>query len=99
MIKIQHVSKSYRRVDALEDLSLEIPQGAIYGLIGPNGAGKTTLLRILGALISPTVCQVWFDNKEVTRSPTAIQHKVGYMPVFFRVYPDLTTEADLEFYV
>jgi ABC-2 type transport system ATP-binding protein len=98
MIKIQHVYKRYHTIHALEDLSLEIPQGAIYGLIGPNGAGKTTLLRILGALISPTVGQVWFDNKEVTRSPTAIQRKVGYMPDFFGVYPDLTTEEYLEFY-
>ncbi|HKV00520.1 MAG TPA: ABC transporter ATP-binding protein [Ktedonobacteraceae bacterium] len=98
MIKIQHVYKRYHTIHALEDLSLEIPQGAIYGLIGPNGAGKTTLLRILGALILPTVGQVWFDNKEVTRSPTAIQRKVGYMPDFFGVYPDLTTGEYLEFY-
>jgi ABC-2 type transport system ATP-binding protein len=98
MIKIQHVYKHYRSVHALEDLNLEIPQGAIFGLIGPNGAGKTTLLRILGALISPTAGQVWFDNEEVTQSPTTIQRKVGYMPDFFGVYPDLTTAEYLEFY-
>lgn len=98
MIKIQHIYKRYRSVHALEDLSLEIPQGAIYGLIGPNGAGKTTLLRILGALIPPTTGQVWFDNEEVTQSPSTIQRKVGYMPDFFGVYPDLTSEEYLEFY-
>src|SRR5215470_11619533 len=98
MIKIQNVYKRYRSVHALEDLSLEIPQGAIYGLIGPNGAGKTTLLRILGALISPTAGQVWYDNEEITQSPGAIQRKVGYMPDFFGVYPDLTSEEYLEFY-
>jgi ABC-2 type transport system ATP-binding protein len=98
MIKIQHLYKRYRSVHALEDLSLEIPQGAIYGLIGPNGAGKTTLLRILGALIPPTTGQVWFDNQEVTQSPSTIQRKVGYMPDFFGVYPDLTSEEYLEFY-
>jgi ABC-2 type transport system ATP-binding protein len=98
MIKIQHVYKHYRSVHALEDLCLEIPQGAIFGLIGPNGAGKTTLLRILGALISPTAGQVWFDNEEVTQSPTTIQRKVGYMPDFFGVYPDLTAAEYLEFY-
>ncbi len=98
MIKIQHIYKRYRSVHALEDLSLEISQGAIYGLIGPNGAGKTTLLRILGALIPPTTGQVWFDNEEVTQSPSTIQRKVGYMPDFFGVYPDLTSEEDLEFY-
>jgi ABC-2 type transport system ATP-binding protein len=98
MIKVQNVYKSYRSVHALDDLSLEVPRGAIYGLIGPNGAGKTTLLRILGALLSPTAGQVWFDDEEVSRSPIAIQRKVGYMPDFFGVYPDLTSAEYLEFY-
>src|SRR6266581_6828501 len=98
MIKVQNVYKRYRSVHALEDLSLEVPQGAIYGLIGPNGAGKTTLLRILGALISPTAGQVWFDGEEVSQVPTTIQRKVGYMPDFFGVYSDLTSEEYLEFY-
>ena len=98
MINIQHIYKRYRSVHALEDFSLEIPQGAIFGLIGPNGAGKTTLLRILGALIPPTSGKVWFDDKEVTQSPTMIQRKVGYMPDFFGVYSDLTSEEYLEFY-
>ncbi len=98
MINIQHIYKRYRSVHALEDFTLEIPQGAIFGLIGPNGAGKTTLLRILGALIPPSSGQVWFDDEEVTQSPTKIQRKVGYMPDFFGVYSDLTSEEYLEFY-
>ena len=98
MINIQHIYKRYRSVHALEDFSLEISQGAIFGLIGPNGAGKTTLLRILGALIPPTSGQVWFGDEEVTQSPTMIQRKVGYMPDFFGVYSDLTSEEYLEFY-
>ena len=98
MIKVQQVHKRYGNVHALEDLSLEVLQGAVYGLIGPNGAGKTTLLRILSALISPTSGQVWLDNEEVTQSPTAIRRKVGYMPDFFGVYPDLTSAEYLEFY-
>lgn len=98
MINIQHIFKRYRSVHALEDFSLEIPQGAVFGLIGPNGAGKTTLLRILSALIPPTSGKVWFDNEEVTQSPATIQRKVGYMPDFFGVYSDLTSEEYLEFY-
>src|SRR6266704_2430372 len=98
MIKIQHVSKSYRRVDALKDLSLEIPQGSIYGLIGPNGAGKTTRIRILAALLIPNAGLVWFDGEEVSKTPALIQRKVGYMPDFFGVYPDLTSVEYLEFY-
>ena len=98
MINIQHVYKRYHSVHALEDFTLEIPQGAIFGLIGPNGAGKTTLLRILGTLIPPTSGKVWFGDVEVTQSSTQIQRKVGYMPDFFGVYSDLTSEEYLEFY-
>lgn len=98
MIKIQNVSKRYRNVHALKELNLEIPQGAIYGLIGPNGAGKTTLIRILAALLTPTSGEVWFDEEEIGRTPALIQRKVGYMPDFFGVYPDLTSTEYLEFY-
>ncbi|HEY6542570.1 MAG TPA: ABC transporter ATP-binding protein [Ktedonobacteraceae bacterium] len=101
MIKVEHVYKRYRAVHALEDLSLEVQQGAVYGLIGPNGAGKTTLLRILAALLSPSAGLVWLDGEEVTQSPmasSAIRRKVGYMPDFFGVYPDLTSAEYLEFY-
>ncbi|GCE13402.1 ABC transporter ATP-binding protein [Tengunoibacter tsumagoiensis] len=98
LIRIQHVSKRYRNVNALDDLSLEIPRGKIFGLIGPNGAGKTTLIRILAALLAPSSGQVWFNNEEVSRSPATIQRQVGYMPDFFGVYPDLTSAEYLEFY-
>ncbi|GHO84686.1 ABC transporter ATP-binding protein [Dictyobacter formicarum] len=98
IIKIQNVSKRYHNTHALRDISLEIPRGTIYGLIGPNGAGKTTLLRILAALLTPTSGGVWIEEQEVTRSPSIIQRKVGYMPDFFGVYPDLTSAEYLEFY-
>jgi ABC-2 type transport system ATP-binding protein len=98
MIKIQNITKQYRTVKALNNISLEVPRGTIYGLIGPNGAGKTTLLRILAALISPTSGQVWFEHEEVSKAPSVIQRKVGYMPDFFGVYPDLTSAEYLEFY-
>src|SRR5579883_2764174 len=98
IIKIEHISKSYRNVHALSDLSLEIPSESIYGLIGPNGAGKTTLLRILAGLLVPSSGKVWFDGTEIGKSPSEIQRNVGYMPDFFGVYPDLTATEYLEFY-
>jgi ABC-2 type transport system ATP-binding protein len=55
-------------------------------------------MRILAALIAPNSGEVWFDDKEVTRTPTVIQRKIGYMPDFFGVYPDLTSAEYLEFY-
>ncbi len=98
MIKVRNVSKRYRNVNALSDFTLDVPKGAIYGLIGPNGAGKTTLLRIFAALLTPSAGQVWFENVEISASPGVIQRKVGYMPDFFGVYPDLTSVEYLEFY-
>jgi ABC-2 type transport system ATP-binding protein len=98
MIKIQDVGKRYRTVDALKEVNLEIPTGSIYALIGPNGAGKTTLIRILAALLAPTKGEVWFDDDAVGKNPALIQRKVGYMPDFFGVYPDLTSVEYLEFY-
>ena len=98
LISIRHLVRRYHKLYAINDLNLDIPRGSIYGLIGPNGAGKTTLLRILAALLAPTSGQVCFENQEVSRSPTMIQRKVGYMPDFFGVYPDLTCTEYLEFY-
>src|SRR5579872_5480167 len=101
MIKVEQMYKRYGAVHALEDMSLEVQQGAVYGLIGPNGAGKTTLLRILASLLSPTSGRVWLDGEEITQLHTAssaIRRKVGYMPDFFGVYPDLTSTEYLEFY-
>jgi ABC-2 type transport system ATP-binding protein len=98
IIDIRKISKRYRNVNALSDFSLEIPRGTIYGLIGPNGAGKTTLIRILAALIAPSSGEVWFEKEEVSKVPSIIQRKVGYMPDFFGVYPDLTATEYLEFY-
>src|SRR5450432_40362 len=98
IIKIQNVSKRYHKLYALNDFTLDIPRGAVYGFIGPNGAGKSTLLRILAALISPSRGEVWFENAEVSQHPSLVQRKIGYMPDFFGVYPDLTTIEYLEFY-
>ena len=98
LLKIQHVSKRYRQVDALHDLNLEIPRGTIFGLIGPNGAGKTTLLRILATLLAPSSGQVWFAETEIKHAPSVVQRKIGYMPDFFGVYPDLTATEYLDFY-
>ncbi len=98
IINVAHVWKRYRNVNALSDFNLEIPRGSIFGLIGPNGAGKTTLIRILAALLPASSGLVWIDNQEVSKSPAIIQRKIGYMPDFFGVYPDLTSAEYLEFY-
>ena len=59
ILKIEHVSKTYTGHKALDDVSMEIPRGSIYGLLGPNGAGKTTLIRVVNHMTIPD-CGIMF---------------------------------------
>ena len=75
--KIENVSKSFAKHKALDDVSLAIPKGSIYGLLGPNGAGKTTLLRIINRITAPDCGKVIFNGKEITADDI---YRIGYMP-------------------
>ncbi len=77
ILRVEHISKSYTGHKALDDLSLEVPRGAVYGLLGPNGAGKTTLIRIITRITMPDTGCVLLDGKPITTED--IFH-IGYMP-------------------
>lgn len=77
ILKIEGISKSFANHKALENVSLEIPEGSIYGLLGPNGAGKTTLIRVINRITIPDSGKVYLDGKEITTED--IMH-IGYMP-------------------
>ena len=67
LLKIENVTKRFANHVALDDVSLSIPKGSIYGLLGPNGAGKTTLLRIINRITAPDAGRVLLDGKEITQ--------------------------------
>ena len=77
LIKIENITKRYSGHTALDNVSLSIPEGSIYGLLGPNGAGKTTLLRIINRIITPDSGRVLLGGKEMTANDVA---HIGYMP-------------------
>lgn len=77
MIRIENVTKSFGKHIALDNVSLAIPEGSIYGILGPNGAGKTTLLRIINRITAPDNGKVFFGNNEMTQEDV---HRIGYMP-------------------
>ena len=77
LIRIENVTKKFAKHVALDDVSLSIPEGSIYGLLGPNGAGKTTLLRIINRIIAPDSGRVIFAGKEITNDDV---YNIGYMP-------------------
>ena len=65
ILKVEHVTKRFARHTALDDVSLTIPKGSVYGLLGPNGAGKTTLIRIINRITAPDERKVIFDGREI----------------------------------
>lgn len=77
IIRIENVNKSFAKHVALDDVSLSIPEGSIYGLLGPNGAGKTTLLRIINRIIAPDSGRILFDGREIDADDV---YRIGYMP-------------------
>ncbi|MBP5513781.1 MAG: ABC transporter ATP-binding protein [Bacteroidaceae bacterium] len=97
-IEVSHISKSYGKVKALQDVSFTVPQGEVFGLIGPDGAGKTSLYRILCTLLLPDEGQASVDGFDVLKDMRAIRRRVGYMPGRFSLYQDLTVEENLQFF-
>jgi ABC-type multidrug transport system ATPase subunit len=97
-IRVNSLSKSYGNVEALRELSFEVPRGEIYGIIGPDGAGKTTLFRILTTLMLPDSGTAMVDGLDVVRDYRKIRCQIGYMPGRFSLYGDLTVEENLNFF-
>ncbi len=77
LLTVKHVSKQYVGHKALDDVSLTIPRGSVYGLLGPNGAGKTTLIRIINRITAPDSGQVFLGDREL--APEDV-YRIGYLP-------------------
>jgi len=97
-IKIEHISKSFKDVSALKDISFEVNEGELFGLIGPDGAGKTTLFRILTTLLIADKGTATVAGYNAIEDYKDIRNHVGYMPGRFSLYQDLTVEENLEFF-
>ncbi len=97
-ISIQHISKSFKDVVALNDISFNVKKGELFGLIGPDGAGKTTLFRILTTLLIADNGKATVADFDVLNDYKSIRNSVGYMPGKFSLYQDLTVEENLAFF-
>jgi ABC-2 type transport system ATP-binding protein len=98
VIELIHLRKEYDDLVAVQDLSLTIPQGEIFGLIGPNGAGKTTTIRMACGLLAPTVGQALVNGIDVAKEPEQAQQSIGYLSDFFAVYEDLKVWEYLDYF-
>ena len=97
-ICIDRLSKSYGRVHAVEDLSISIEPGTIFGFLGANGAGKTTTMRMLCGLVRPTSGHATIAGLDVWKQRDLVRSKFGYVAQRFSLYRDLTVEENMRFF-
>ncbi|MFZ0491787.1 MAG: ABC transporter ATP-binding protein [Acidimicrobiia bacterium] len=97
-ISVQRLTKRYAAVTALNELSLDIPAGVIYGLIGPNGAGKTTLIKSIVGALRPTSGSITVIGHDPLKDRWALRQRIGYMPQENALYDDLTAAQNVRFF-
>ena len=97
-VQSDNISKSFGGIKALDQVSLTVDRGEIFGVIGPDGAGKTTLFRIIASLLLPDMGTCTVNGFDVAEGYRGIRRTIGYMPGRFSLYMDLTVEENLSFY-
>lgn len=100
MISCNGLTKSFGSITAIQDFTLNIPDGCIFGLLGPNGAGKTTTMRMLSCLIQPTAGTAYIDSYEVGNKSDAqkIRGMIGLLPEVPGLYETLGAYKNLDYY-
>ena len=98
MITTQNLTKKFDQITAVENLTLQIPEGEVFGFLGPNGAGKTTTVRMLTSLISPTAGSASVNGFQVGKNDIDIRRSVGLLTETPGLYDNLSAERNLEIY-
>lgn len=98
ILEIQNLTKYYGKIKGVENLSLQLEEGEIFGFIGPNGAGKSTTIRSIMNLINKTNGKVLIENKEFNKNDVELKEKIGYLPSEINLYDDLTVKEMLDYH-
>ena len=97
MLQVKNVTKSFGSFKALEDLSMTVPKGTVYGLVGPNGAGKSTIIRLLTGVYTPDEGSLTMDGQPIYEN-TSVKSRIGYIPDEIFYFPSATLEDMRKFY-
>lgn len=97
MIEVEHLTKSYGRGNAVNDISFTVEKGEILGFLGPNGAGKTTTMRVITGYLPATSGTVRVAGFDVAEQSLEVRKRIGYLPEAPPIYPDMTVRSYLNF--
>lgn len=97
-IVTEHLTRRFGQQVAVDDLTLSVTEGEVFGLVGPDGAGKTTTMRLLSSIMEPSGGDAWVAGLHIVREAERIKENIGYMSQRFGLYPDLTVIENLNFY-
>jgi len=98
MIELNRITKQFGTFRAVNQVSLSVSKGSVFGLLGANGAGKTTLIRMMCGILPPTSGHGLVLGKDMVKERAEIKKRIGYMSQKFSLYPDLTVEENIRFY-
>ena len=97
-VRAHGLTRHFRAVRAVDELTFSVRRGELFGLVGPDGAGKTTTLRLLAGVLRPTAGDAILGGASVTRDPESVKRRIAYMAQRFGLYADLTVAENLRFY-
>ena len=97
-IETHDLTRRFGTLTAVQQLTLRIDRGEVFGLLGPNGSGKTTTIRMLCGLLEPSAGWATVAGIDVAKSPEKVRQHIGYMSQRFGLYEDLTVAENLQFY-
>lgn len=99
LVEVKDLSLAFKQVEAVRDISLCVPGKSIFGLVGSDGAGKSSVLRLIAGMIKPSKGEIYIDGLPSVAERQKIKHLIGYMPQRFGLYPDLTVEENMDFFM
>jgi ABC-2 type transport system ATP-binding protein len=97
-VRAESLTRRFGDFVAVDNISLEVARGEIFGFLGANGAGKTTAIRMVCGLLAPSEGEAWVDGIPLSSDPEAVKRRIGYMSQRFSLYDDLRVEENLTFY-
>ena len=97
MIRVEHVTRTYGQLVAVDDVSFSVDRNEIVGFVGPNGAGKSTMLKMLSTYLAPTRGTICIGESNVEQDPVAVREQIGYLPGDTPLYGDMVVGDWLRF--